>query len=338
MICPKCGQEASGNYCNNCGSPLYSEDAYYLDDPLDEEEEEFGPFFEEIDLFAEEEDSEPLFEEPAPLSYEEKESDWTELDLQSYKKPKEEVQAPFRYKAPAGQSKSKKKPKEKKPAVKKTEKKPEKKIEKKAAEIKQGREKRKEEPEIYPKRKRERALPEDNQQDSGFADKAVKGIKGVIVVCSRLMQWVSALLMVSMTGTMALSFWINREGLGSIQMIVTEENYGLALYLAFAGISLFFGLIWSLWILSRKAAGGGVRLKRYDTGRGFLPFLICAAAVFLAEPVRSSSLLPSVLYEWKGILDGAQAALGAITLHREQLLICSTLGAVLSLIRKILSV
>ena len=22
MICPKCGHETSGNYCNNCGEPL----------------------------------------------------------------------------------------------------------------------------------------------------------------------------------------------------------------------------------------------------------------------------------------------------------------------------
>lgn len=183
---------------------------------------------------------------------------------------------------------------------------------------------------------RDHGVSLEERSDSGFMDKMVKGLMGVVVLISRLMQLVSVLLMASMAATLAWSFWKNREGLGSVRMIAAEENYGLALYLAFAGTALFMEFIWCFWILSRKAAGGNIRLKKYDTGRGFFPFLICAALIYLAEPARA--WLPSVMEQWKGLNEGAQAALNAVVIHKEQLLFSSVLGAALSLIRKILSV
>ncbi|MBS6645925.1 MAG: hypothetical protein KH366_20305 [Clostridiaceae bacterium] len=392
MICPKCGHEAAGNYCNNCGAPLYSEDTYFLDDPVMDGEEDG---FEQL-LLDDWENEESYYKEP--------DSDWQEIDLHPHKKAASDIQAPFRYKEPGVEEKAGKKQKEKK-TVKKT---PEKKTpEKKASEKKvpekptrkptekipserkrpakgiteskeeyravENRSKRKrilekelpgpsrektgrrpffspkgrvktwaEEPELqsFPERAGRNGVPEietDGGKEPGFTDKAVNVMKGLIVVSSRLMQIVSVLLMVSMVVTLAYSFWTNGQGLGSIHMMAEEKNYGLALYLAFAGISIFMGVIWCFWILSRKAAGGGgVRLKRYDTGRGFLPFLICGAVIYLSEPALG--WIPSVFYEWEGIQNGAQAALTAVSLHSDQLLFSSLLGAALSLIRKILSV
>lgn len=169
---------------------------------------------------------------------------------------------------------------------------------------------------------------------------AVKGAVSAIVLSARVMQIFCGILMGYMVWTMAWSYWHHQEGLGLIQTAVEERNYGLVLYVGFAGISLFMGVIWCLWILSRKAAGGNVRLKTYDTGRGFLPFLICAAAVAAAGVALQ--YLPSVTAPYTSdfaeIIKGATAALEAVNDHRTTLLSCSVIGAAVSFVRKLLRV
>ena len=193
-------------------------------------------------------------------------------------------------------------------------------------------------------RLRERRRREDDESgssDSGpnLGEIAVKGAAGAVVIAVRVMQIVSFLLMGCMVAVMLRSFLAHGEGLGNIETLVTDRNYGLALYVGFAGISLFMGVIWCLWILSRKGAGGGFRLKKYDTGRGLIPFLLCAAMAFAAGPALT--VIPpvdSVVVEWQGIAAGGRAALTAVNAHRGTLLFCSGAGAVLSLIRRILLV
>lgn len=193
-------------------------------------------------------------------------------------------------------------------------------------------------------RLRERRRREDDESgssDSGpnLGEIAVKGAAGAVVIAVRVMQIVSCLLMGCMVAVMLRSFLAHGEGLGNIETLVTDRNYGLALYVGFAGTSLFMGVIWCLWILSRKGAGGGFRLKKYDTGRGLIPFLLCAAMAFSAGPALT--VIPpvdSVVVEWQGIAAGGRAALTAVNAHRGTLLFCSGAGAVLSLIRRILLV
>ena len=115
-------------------------------------------------------------------------------------------------------------------------------------------------------RLRERRRREDDESgssDSGpnLGEIAVKGAAGAVVIAVRVMQIVSFLLMGCMVAVMLRSFLAHGEGLGNIETLVTDRNYGLALYVGFAGISLFMGVIWCLWILSRKGAGGGFRLQ-----------------------------------------------------------------------------
>lgn len=189
------------------------------------------------------------------------------------------------------------------------------------------------------RRRREDGEQEDLDSGPGLGELAAKGAAGLVVLISRVMQLVSCLLMVSMVLTMLRSFLAHVNGLGEIRFLVTERNYGLALYMGAAGVSLFMGVIWCLWILSKKGAGGGFRLKKYDTGRGLIPFLLCAAVVFGAGPALS--VLPpasALVEEWQGIAAGAVAFLTAIQVHRAALLFSSGAGAVLSLIRRILLV
>lgn len=171
---------------------------------------------------------------------------------------------------------------------------------------------------------------------AGLGEMMVKSVVTATVMIARVMQLVSFFLMAGMVFIMAKSFWEHGQALGDIRLMAAEANYGMALYVGFAGITLFMGLIWCLWIPSKKGAGGGVRMKKYDTGRGFLPFLLCMAAVAAASVILPR--IPAGEEAWKGLAAGAAAALEAVNAHRSTLFLSSTAGAVLSLVRKMLRV
>lgn len=171
---------------------------------------------------------------------------------------------------------------------------------------------------------------------AGLGEMMVKSVVTAAVMMARVMQLVSFFLMAGMVFIMAKSFWEHGQALGDIRLMAAEANYGMALYVGFAGITLFMGLIWCLWIPSKKGAGGGVRMKKYDMGRGFLPFLLCMAAVAAASVILPR--IPAGEEAWKGLAAGAAAALEAVNAHRGTLFLSSTAGAVLSLVRKMLRV
>ena len=171
---------------------------------------------------------------------------------------------------------------------------------------------------------------------AGLGEMMVKSVVTAAVMMARVMQLVSFFLMAGMVFIMAKSFWEHGQALGDIRLMAAEANYGMALYVGFAGITLFMGLIWCLWIPSKKGAGGGVRMKKYDTGRGFVPFLLCMAAVVAAAVVLPE--IPAEAEAWRGMAKGAAAAMEAVNSHRDILFLGSTAGAVLSLVRKLLRV
>lgn len=181
-----------------------------------------------------------------------------------------------------------------------------------------------------------RIIEKTDNDGVSFGDVVVKSMVTATVIISRVMQLASFLLMAGMVFLMAQSFWEHGQALGDIRFMAAESNYGMALYVGFAGITLFMGLIWCLWIPSKTGAGGGVRMKKYDTGRGFVPFLLCMAAVVAAAVVLPE--IPAEAEAWKGIAKGAAAAMEAVNSHRDILFLGSTAGAVLSLMRKLLRV
>ena len=194
-------------------------------------------------------------------------------------------------------------------------------------------------------RERKRQEKEQSRQDK-FQEKAqshqerakekIKPSVLAVVGFSRLLQLASAVLMALLTVMSVFSFWQHREGLGGIMTILDERNYALALYLASAGAVVFFGMIWTLWIMSRKGAGGEVRMKTYDTGRGFLPFLLCLGAVCVVT--RLSGLVPEDGEMWHGMAKAVSAIVIAVQEESRQLMLVSTAGVIFSLIRKILHV
>lgn len=181
-----------------------------------------------------------------------------------------------------------------------------------------------------------RIIEKTDKDGVSFGDVVAKSLVTATVIISRVMQLASFLLMAGMVFLMAQSFWEHGQALGDIRFMVAESNYGMALYVGFAGITLFMGLIWCLWIPSKTGAGGGVRMKKYDTGRGFVPFLLCMAAVVAAAVVLPE--IPAEAEAWKGMAKGAAAAMEAVNSHRDILFLGSTAGAVLSLVRKLLRV
>ena len=181
-----------------------------------------------------------------------------------------------------------------------------------------------------------RIIEKTDKDGVSFGDVVVKSMVTATVIISRVMQLASFLLMAGMVFLMAQSFWEHGQALGDIRFMVAESNYGMALYVGFAGITLFMGLIWCLWIPSKTGAGGGVRMKKYDTGRGFVPFLLCMAAVVAAAVVLPE--IPAEAEAWKGMAKGAAAAMEAVNSHRDILFLGSTAGAVLSLVRKLFRV
>lgn len=181
-----------------------------------------------------------------------------------------------------------------------------------------------------------RIIEKTDKDGVSFGDVVVKSMVTATVIISRVMQLASFLLMAGMVFLMAQSFWEHGQALGDIRFMAAESNYGMALYVGFAGITLFMGLIWCLWIPSKTGAGGGMRMKKYDTGRGFVPFLLCMAAVVAAAVVLPE--IPAEAEAWRGMAKGAAAAMEAVNSHRDILFLGSTAGAVLSLVRKLLRV
>lgn len=170
-------------------------------------------------------------------------------------------------------------------------------------------------------------------------EKAADGVLGVVVLLARIMQIVCFFLMAGMVWASARSFWYGRKELGSVRTLMEDGNVSLAFYLLFAVAALGMGILWCLWILSRKAAGGGVRLKKYDTGRGLIPFLLCLAAVLAAGPASMIlGAIPGAAEAMHGLYDGVQAVLEAINSNHDYFVFSCAAGAILSVIRRLLQV
>lgn len=319
MICPECGYESSGNYCSNCGASLVLDDWEAWDPLLEPDDIDFAKM--------------PQEEACLGDGFCGKEAGQTAGVQAERTERKRRRDKPARSK-PSPKDKGRAVPKAVSKADKKAQQKKDARLKKLEGEVEYLRNRREDMPETVVYREEEPVNRDSIARTLGEA--AAKGVTGTIVLSSRLMQLVSALLMAGMVLLMGVSFWEHGQGMGDIRFLMEEANYELAVYVGFAGVSLFLGLIWSLWILSRKGAGGGVRMKKYDTGRGFLPFLICFGVVFSA-----GILLPQIPQEaeaWRHTVNGVRAAAEAIVAYRRTLLVCCGLGALLSLIRKILRV
>lgn len=318
MKCPKCGQEAVGNFCSNCGTPL-------VNDTVRREQETVGRKQEN--------------------SYDDGDSE----QRNSARMESDEKKAASRRRQDARRSSSSAK-EDKRDA--KQQKQMEKRLhalesERDRSERQKNRMERSHQRELERQSReaertrraaeRSEAHTQSNSNDGpSVLDVTAAGVTGVVVLMARVMQAASFLLMAGITWANAKAFRYGSDDLGYIGTMITEENYGLGLYVGIGVFLVLMGAIWCLWILSGKHAGGKVRLQKYDTGRGFIPFIIILVLVLVAGP--AAYLMPKNAGSLQPIVDGGYAALEAINANHGFLLFCSIGGAILSFIRKMLLV
>lgn len=328
MICLKCGQNSPGNYCSNCGAQLFDENQSLSSD------------FEDLDNqkldYDEDEDLANDFTAPQPERRTGSERENRGVSRKRGKPKRETVKRETAKRQTGSRGTSDK-------LIKKELKQRDSRIRRLEDEVEEfNRDQRK-----RSRIERREQGPEENTGKE-LREAAVKGVVGMTVLCSRIMQLVSFFLMAYMVWILQRKFLSDGESLGNIYTMLEERNYALALYAAIACVVLLFAVIWCLWILSKKDAGGNTRLKKYDTGRGFMPFLICAAACALVPLALAQLPAPeqitgfpeiSVSVEtWQALERGARMALTVIDSQRGTLIFVSLLGAVLSFARKILRV
>lgn len=335
MICPKCGRNGTGNFCSYCGNPFPEEIKKGKEGGTEGASKRQVAWREiENDLETEEAwkavtgDFEVLAGEDAP--------DRREENVQN---------PPARF--PRGKREHAKKSDTR---AKKRDQKEKKKMEKRLQILEEERSRMDRERERAERRKRRENRSRTGNRNAGEetagralersgtspGEAAAAGVAGVVVLMARTMQIVCCFLMAGMVWAAGRAFWYGGSGLGNVETMITDRNIGLAFYVGFAGVSLLMGVIWCFWILSGKSAGGQLRLKKYDTGRGFLPFLFCGLVVFASGP--AAVLIEQVPGILPGMAAGIRATFEAVNANREILLFASALGAGLSLIRKMLRV
>lgn len=318
MKCPKCGQEAVGNFCSNCGTPL-------VNDTVRREQETVGRKQENSY-----DDGDSEQRNPARMESDEKKaasrrrqdarrsSSSAEEDKRDAKQQKQMEKRLHALESERERSERQKN---------RMERSHQRELERQSREAERTR---------RAAERSEAHTQSDSNDGPSVLDVTAAGVTGVVVLMARVMQAASFLLMAGITWANAKAFRYGGDDLGYIGTMITEENYGLGLYVGIGIFLVLMGAIWCLWILSGKHAGGKVRLQKYDTGRGFIPFIIILVLVLAAGP--AAYLMPKNAGSLQPIVDGGYAALEAINANHGFLLFCSIGGAILSFIRKMLLV
>lgn len=340
MKCPKCGQEAVGNFCSNCGALL-------VNDTVCREQETVGRTPE--NSYDDGDSEQRSSQSQGAQKREEERRDNERRQSQAQEDARRDREAASRRRQDARRSSSSAK-EDKRDA--KQQKQMEKRLhalesERERSERQKNRMERSHQRELErqsreaerTRRAAERSeahAQSDPNDGPSMLDVTAAGVTGVVVLMARVMQAASFLLMAGITWANAKAFRYGGDDLGNIGTMITEENYGLGLYVGIGVFLVLMGVIWCLWILSGKHAGGKVRLQKYDTGRGFIPFIIVLVLVLAAGP--AAYLMPKNAGSLQPIVDGGYAALEAINANHGFLLFCSIGGAILSFIRKMLLV
>src|SRR5699024_5723493 len=164
-----------------------------------------------------------------------------------------------------------------------------------------------------------------------------KTAAGILILTSRLMQAACFVLMAGMTGVAAWSFYQNRTELGRISEAIQARSHALFAYGGLAAAVLLAGLVWSLWIGTKKAAGGGLRMKSYDTGRGFVPFILCVVLIIgISRAEGYFSQLETLFAGDPQLVQGIELFIRAVNQYHGLFMVCALAGAVMSLLRKLL--
>ncbi|MBS6194030.1 MAG: hypothetical protein KH828_00435 [Clostridiales bacterium] len=101
-------------------------------------------------------------------------------------------------------------------------------------------------------------------------------------------QWICSGVMLLCTLQLFLGFWASRVVLGSMSGVIRERNYAQGIFLIGALCIVGFGLLQTLWMLSRKKMPDSGKVRRIDMGRGcfgFCMFVLLILAARYVDPV-----------------------------------------------------
>lgn len=146
----------------------------------------------------------------------------------------------------------------------------------------------------------------------------------------------SALLMAGITSTLFAALWRKQSIFGNISTVIQDRNYAMAFYLGLSAVLIGYGCLSVLWILTsrksveRRGLTGGRRRKiKYDSGRGFMSFVLFAIIAVSAE------FLIVYLPQTPAVWNGAREVLLVFIQGKSLLTMLCIAGAVCCLVRKI---
>lgn len=144
-----------------------------------------------------------------------------------------------------------------------------------------------------------------------------------------VVQWITAGVMLFITWELFQGLWAQRTALGSLTGFVRDRNINQAAYLAISVCLIAFGILQTLWIVSRKKMPDNGKVRRLDMGRGifgFLAFLLLALTALYVTP-----MLP----ERPNPLPGMKLVLNVVSQMGKTFITLNVLGIVLCIVRKV---
>ena len=173
------------------------------------------------------------------------------------------------------------------------------------------------------RKKKRKALP------SVSMNMPVKAVKKTI---SRVLQGISALLMIGIGSLLTIEIFEYSKVLGSLRSMVVERNYPLACFSMLMACMIGFSILSTFWILSKRKIQKEERIKSFDSGRGLIPFLCYGVAVLVSPELLK--IFPTS-YE---VLKGVELILTVLYDHTKTLGFFIVIGSVACLIRKFMRI
>lgn len=181
---------------------------------------------------------------------------------------------------------------------------------------------------VKTKNKKKKSLPNLGKPLSKTAKAAKSGRKALSRTIGPLLRLASILLIAYILFQLGSRFWNGRSTFGSLSTLLSERNYALGAYLCTGLIILIYGILSLFWSFTGPKTKEDDRIRKLDTGRGFLFFIFIYGGALLAR--IAVPLLPS----GHSSIDGASAALNIYSGMTAILFPLCVAGVICCLLRK----
>lgn len=154
-------------------------------------------------------------------------------------------------------------------------------------------------------------------------------IRTIWKIVMAAIQWITAAVMLLITWKLFQGFWAQRTDLGSLTGFIQEKNVNQAAYLTLSLCLVAFGILQTLWIISRKKMPDNGKVRRLDMGRGtfgFLAFLLLALIAQYINPIIPEHPYP---------LLGVKQVLSVVNGLGKSFMMLTVAGIVLCIVRKV---